>query len=231
MLRRAREQAVAAVRAAGRASRSRRTRGCRSRAALGVPEQQLEQRRRGRRVSHSPAGVRLAEAELAARRERGGRTRGRGSCICDRRPAAEAPRACRRAASPRACRPRGRASARSRIDSATRSSSRPRARGGSRRSVRSMTLTPAPTPRPARTRGLRWNGTRFSQSRSACQWISAIDLQRHAAGSAASSRASDALVSSRRRPCSTAVSGRAPSSSRTWIRAQTSSPGCENAYS
>ena len=52
---------------------------------------------------------------------------------------------------------------------AARSSERLRARSRLRADAHRRTL-----PSPGTNGGLWWNGTRFSQSRSACQWISAI---------------------------------------------------------
>ncbi len=68
MFRRARRQAVAAVRSRGRACASRRRCGWRRAGLLGVPEQELEEA--DEVVGVPLAGrVRLAEPELAARRE------------------------------------------------------------------------------------------------------------------------------------------------------------------
>ena len=110
----------------------------------------------------------------------------------------------------RACRGRGCASARSRIATATRSSSGSRAPAGLRRAAR-LIASRAHRALAGHERRLVVEGDAASaRARSACQWIRARHLQRHAAGSEAACAASVAFVSSRRRPWRTAVSGVPP---------------------
>src|SRR5207247_2663144 len=84
-------------------------------------------------------------------------------------------------------------------------------------------------PSPGTNGGLWWKGTPLRQSFRACQWISVV-TRWGISGERTRAAARLRFVSSRRRPCRTAVSGREPFS-RTWMRAKTSSPGSEKRYS
>ena len=83
-------------------------------------------------------------------------------------------------------------------------------------------------PVPGTNGGLWWNGTRFTKSLTACQWISAITCT-GISGYRTQEAGERGVRQLATVPCSTAVSGERPSS-RTWMRAHTSSPGSENAY-
>ena len=83
---------------------------------------------------------------------------------------------------------------------------------------------PAPSPLPGTNGGLRWNGTRFSQSRSACQWMSADHLDGHqrVAEQEAGDRARSSAPSAGRAGPPSAAGRRSRGA---WMRAKTSSPG------
>src|SRR5581483_2320387 len=189
---------------------------------VGVPEQELDEPDEVVRIPFV-RGVRLAQPELAARREAAEEHR-----VVDR----EAHRSARAEAARTtageldlegAAFERGERA----LEHRCRSALEQAAAGSDGLDANAHVRT---LPWPGTNGGLWWNGTRLSQSRSAWKWMSAITCSGWS-GYRSRSPASERFVSSRRRPCRMAVSGRAPSSSRTWMRAHTSSPGCENAYS
>ena len=163
-----------AGRGAGRASSRRRQPACRSAAALGVPEQQLEQRDQ---VVGCPTRrpCSLAEPELAARREPAEEARRRGSA------ASTAGARCRSDASAvgqphleRAALELRRAPARGSTTATRSSSGEPRAPAARRAGSVSAVLTARTEPLPGHEGRLVVERHALQPEPSACQWISAV---------------------------------------------------------
>ena len=102
--------------------------------------------------------------------------------------------------------------------------------GGAGRSPRrpagAASSAAATEPSPGSKAGFRWNGTLFIASFTACQWMSPMTCW-DMSGYRASARSSDASVSGRRRPVSSAQNGRSPPSTMA-TPACTRSPGSVN---